>query len=79
METMKDFEMVRRMFEQGQLTLVDPESKYRYSLTAFCPKDREPAFVERYEKAGRSLSRVVFHCGACGSDFETGMENIRVI
>lgn len=79
MEMKNDPAMVRKMFDQGQPTLVDPETKYRYSLTARCPKDKEAAMVERYDKAGHALSRVVFRCAGCGTEFETPMENMRVI
>jgi hypothetical protein len=71
--------MVNKMFDEGQLSMVDPETKYRYSLTAKCPGDGEYADVARYDKVGHSLKRVVFKCTLCASEFETPQEKIMVI
>ena len=76
MEPIKDIEKVKRMFEQGQSTFVDIQTKYKYSLVAKCPNDSIWSSVVRIEKAGQSLSRVIFHCTTCFHDFEVNQEDI---
>ena len=70
MEPKKSSTMVKKMFELGQTTLVDPKSKYRYSLTAKCPCGREYGSVERFEKSIYGLERVIFKCSLCEKEFE---------
>jgi len=79
MDAKKAPAMVKKMFETGKLTIVDPETKYRYSLTAKCPGDGEYADVARFDKAGNSLSRVVFKCILCEGEFEVPREQMMVI
>ena len=79
MDAKKAPAMVKKMFETGKLTIVDPETKYRYSLTAKCPGDGESADVARFDKAGNSLSRVVFRCTLCEAEFEVPREKMLVI
>ena len=76
MEPIKNTEKVKRMFEQGQSTLVDTQTKYKYSMAAKCPNDSVWSSVVRIEKAGQSLSRVIFHCTTCFIDFEVNQEDI---
>ncbi len=71
--------MVKKMFAAGEVSMVDPETKYRYSLTAHCPVDREYASVARTEKSGHSLSRVIFKCLLCSTEFEVPQAKIMVI
>ena len=78
MEPVRDAEKVKRMFLQGQPTLVDPESKYKYSMVARCPKDGDYASVARIERAGGALSRVIFQCTSCFSQFEVSQDEIYV-
>jgi len=79
MEAIENPGMVKRMFTQGEVTMVDPESKYRYSLVTKCPKDGDYSFVERYERFGHSLSRVIFKCGRCSNQFEARVADILVV
>ena len=79
MDAKKAPTMVKKMFENGKVTLVDPDTKYRYSLTAKCPGDGEYADVARFDKAGNSLSRVVFKCTLCEGEFEVPREQMMVI
>ncbi len=58
MEAKKAPKMVKKMFDAGEFSTVDPETKYRYSLTAKCPVDGEYSSVSRFEKSGHSLGRV---------------------
>ncbi|APV43758.1 hypothetical protein Dform_00400 [Dehalogenimonas formicexedens] len=79
MEAKKAPAMVKKMFETGKITLVDPDTKYRYSLTAKCPDDGEYADVARFDKAGNTLSRVVFKCVQCEEEFEVRQDQMMVI
>ena len=76
MEPIKDNEKVKRMFNQGETTLVDPSTGYKYSMTACCPKDGSFALIAQTEKSGESLSRVFFKCPTCFSLFEAKQEDI---
>jgi len=78
MEPVKDIEKVKRMFAQGQPTLVDAQTGYKYSMVARCPKDGNFASVARIERALQSLSRVTFQCTSCFSEFEVGQDDIYV-
>lgn len=79
MEAKKAPNMVKKMFAEGELSMVDPETKYRYSLTAKCPMDGEPSSVARYDKSGHSLQRVVFKCEICSAEFEVPKSKMMVI
>ena len=78
MEPVRDAEKVKRMFLQGETTLVDPESKYKYSMVARCLKDGDYASVARIERSGGTLSRVIFECTSCFSQFEVSQDEIYV-
>jgi len=60
MEVKKNPDLVDEMFAGGEVSKVDPESKYRYSFMAFCPKDGEHSYVNRYETTGRAIENVTF-------------------
>jgi hypothetical protein len=79
MEAKKAPKMVKKMFAEGEISMVDPETKYRYSLTAQCPVDGEYASVSRFEKSGHSLTRVSFKCEICSTEFEVPQSKIMVI
>ena len=78
MEPVKDAKRVKRMFAQGQPFLIDPQSGYKYTMVARCPKDNSFASVAQIEKAGESLTKVVFHCNSCFSRFEVGQDEIHI-
>ena len=78
MEPLKDIERVKRMFAQGQSSLVDPQTKYKYTMVARCPKDGNFASVARIERAGQSLRKVTFQCTSCFTEFEVGQNDIFV-
>ena len=79
MEPVKDPERVKRMFVQGEPTLVDSQTRRKYSMVAHCPKDGSLASVARIERAGQSLSRVTFQCSSCFNQFEVGQDDICVL
>ena len=76
MEPIKDTEKVKTMFEQGQPTLVDRQTGYKYSMVARCPKDGEFASVARIERAGGCLTKVTFRCTSCFTEFDVSQEDI---
>ena len=78
MEPVKDTEKVQMMFAQGQPTLVDRQTGYKYSMVARCPKDGNFASVARIERAGGGLSKVTFRCTSCFTEFEASQEDIYI-
>ena len=78
MEPVKDAKKMKRMFLEGETTLVDPESGYKYSMVARCPKEGNYAPVARIERSGRALSRVIFQCTSCFSQFEVSQDELYV-
>ena len=78
MEPVRNTEKVKRMFAQGQSELVDPQTGYKYTMVARCPKDGNFASVARIERAGQSLSRVTFQCTSCFTEFEVIQDDIHV-
>jgi len=78
MEPVKDTEKVKTMFAQGQTTLVDRQTGYKYSMVARCPKDGEFASVIRIERSGPSLSKVTFRCTSCFTEYEMSQEEIYI-
>jgi hypothetical protein len=78
MEPVKDIDKVKRMFVQGQPSLVDVQTGYKYSMVARCPKDGNFASVARIERAGQSLSKVTFQCTSCFTQFEVSQEDIYI-
>jgi len=78
MEPIKDTAKVKRMFAQGQSDLVDPQTGYKYSMVACCPKDGSFASVARIERTGKSLSKVTFRCTTCSNEFKIRQDDIYV-
>lgn len=78
MKPVKSNARVKKMFDQGQPFLIDPQSGYKYSMTAHCPKDSNYASVAQIEKEGQTLSRVVFQCSSCFNLFEVQQDEIYV-
>ncbi len=78
MEPVKDTIKVQRMFAQGQSELVDPQTRYKYTMAARCPKDGRFASVARIERAGQSLNRVTFRCASCFTEFEVSQDDIYI-
>jgi hypothetical protein len=78
MKPAKSITRVRKMFYQGQPFLIDPQSGYKYTMTARCPKDGSYASVAQIVKEGQTLSRVVFQCPSCFDLFEVKQYEIYV-
>jgi len=79
MDAIKSPTRVKKMFGAGEITIVDPEYKYKYSLVAKCPNDGEISNVQRYDKKSGSLSDVTFKCAACFQEFQAKREDMMVI
>ena len=78
MEPTKDIEKVKRMFSQGQTTIADASTGYKYSMAACCPKDGNFSSIAQLEKSGESISSIVFKCLHCSGLFEAKQEEIYV-
>ena len=79
MRAKRSLNRVKQMFAEGEVSMVDPVTMYRYSLTARCPRDGENAFVAQYERSGHSLKGVTFKCPICSTEFEVPQTQIMVI
>ena len=79
MEVKKNPDLVDAMFAGGEVSRVDPESKYRYSFLAFCPKDGEYSYVNRYDTSGRAIENVTFKCATCSTLFKVPISQIFLI
>jgi hypothetical protein len=78
MEPIKDKPKVARMFSQGQTSLVDTSSGYRYTMVACCPQDDSFSSVAQTEKTSTGLSRVVFRCPQCSALFAAKPKDIYI-
>ena len=78
MEPIKDKEKVARMFSQGQTTLVDTSSGYKYNMVACCPQDGNFSPVAQMEKTSEGINRVIFRCPHCSNLFEAKQEDVYI-
>ena len=78
MEPIKDTEKVKRMFLYGHTDSVDTQTGYKYSTVARCPKDDNYSSMIRVERSGQSLSKVVFRCASCFTEFEADLNEIYI-
>ena len=79
MEVKKNPDLVDEILAGGEVSRVDPESKYRYSFMAFCPKDGEHSYVNRYGTSGRAIENVTFKCTTCSTLFRVPKSQIFLI
>jgi len=70
-----DTARIKRALETGQL-FVTGESGFRRFIYARCPKDRKDSPVCRQEKSGQALSRLIFRCPICGTEFERPVKSM---
>ena len=66
---------IKKALESGQLSATDATGYRRY-VHAPCPKDRNASPVLRHEKAGQSITRLVFRCPVCGTQFEGNLKTL---
>lgn len=78
MEPTKDTEKVKSMFLYGHSDLVDAQTGYKYSMVAHCPKDGNYSSMIRIERSGQSLSKVIFRCASCFTEFEADQNDIYI-
>jgi len=78
MEPIKDSEKVKKMFTQGQTTLVNTQTGYKYAMVARCPQDGSFSSVAQVEKTSQGLSRIIFRCPHCSNLFEAKQKEIYI-
>ena len=72
MERIKDIDKINRALEKGDITLLDTESGYKYSLCAVCPNDDYECSVASFEREGGEVSTIMgvtFYCPICSTRF----------
>ena len=82
MKKIQDKDRIKRILEKGEITVLDTESGYKYSLCALCPKDSYECSVASFEKDGGEVSaikRVIFYCPICSSRFDASVEEMFLI
>jgi hypothetical protein len=79
MEKFKDLVRIKKMLDKGEITCLDIESGYRYSLCAVCQNDANECSVSSFERnigAKSKITRVFFYCPICGTEFDVFPENM---
>ena len=79
MKKRKDVDRITQMLRKGDITLLDPDSGYRYSLGAVCPNDSLECSVtscERVSGEEPKITRTTFHCPICGTRFDDSPETM---
>ena len=79
MEIVHNPQLVDEMFATGEVSRIDPGSRYRYCLLAFCPKDGDYSYINRYETSGRSIQNAVFKCPTCSNLFTVPKSQVFLI
>mgnify|MGYP001161943142 CR=1 FL=1 len=70
---------INMMLANGEVTYLDPESGYRYTVYANCPDDGSSASVARITKenrTGSSVTNIIFKCPICGNLFNGKADNM---
>jgi hypothetical protein len=79
MEKFKDLKRINQMLGKGEITCLNTESGYRYSLCAVCKNDGNECSVASFERnIGEKLkiTRVSFHCPICYIKFDAKPEDM---
>ena len=82
MKKVKDAKKINQILQKGDITYLDPESGYRYSLFASCPNDDHDCSVSSFDKEDgefTKITRVVFLCPICGNRFDATAEEMFLI
>jgi hypothetical protein len=69
---------IKQALESGQLSVTDATGYRRY-IHAPCPKDRSASPVLRHERAGQPITRLVFRCPVCGTQFEGRLRSLYLL
>jgi hypothetical protein len=78
MKPVIDSQKVKKMFARGELFYVDPQTGYKYSMTARCPRDGGFGSIARVDKTGQVLSDITFQCTICSTPFKVHQEDIYI-
>ena len=73
MEKIKDNHRINEILEKGEIYFQNPETGYRYTLCAVCPRDDHECSVANFEKEIGMVSRirrVTFYCPICDTRFD---------
>jgi len=79
MEKFKDTAKINKALEKGEVTCLDPESGYRYSLCAVCPNDGHECSLAYFEKdvgQDSKITRLSFHCVLCDTRFDASPDEL---
>ena len=79
MKKIKDIDKINRALENGDVTFVDTESGYKYSLYAACPNDSYECSVASFEREGGEVSTIMgvtFYCPICNNRFNALPESM---
>ena len=79
MERIKDLDKINRALEKGEITILDTESGFKYSLCAVCPNDDYECSVVSFEREGGevlTINRVTFYCPICNKRFDASPEQM---
>ncbi len=71
-----ELEKIKQMLSAGQLTVRDPATGYHRALYTHCPEDGYDSSVYRIERSGEAITRVIFRCPICGTQFDTVPEKM---
>ena len=75
----EDQEAVRQALAAGEVTVADPESGYRRSVFALCPKDGQRATVWRAVRgSGQAITELTVRCARCGHEFVAAPDGLRL-
>lgn len=67
---------IEEMLSKGQLSIPDPETGFHHSIYASCPKCGDQSSVNRIERSGLSITRVIFRCSICCEDFDAEVDSM---
>jgi hypothetical protein len=79
MRKKKDVIRITQILKKGDITFLDPNSGYRYSLGAVCPNDGLDCSVtscERVSGEEPKITRTTFYCPICGTRFDASPETM---
>lgn len=72
----KELQRIKEMLSKGQLSTPDSETGFHHSLYACCPKCDEESSINRVERSGLAINRVVFRCTICCEDFDANVDSM---
>jgi hypothetical protein len=79
MEKNRDIDRISQILNKGNITYLDPESGYKYSLCVVCPNDSFECSVASFEREGgeeSKITRTTFYCPICGIRYDASSETM---